>query len=103
MPKQPKERVETLHPDPERSAPRISRPMYEAVRKAILEAVPRIEPGLPFKQLPAEVEKWGPRHTFDNASVIWFTVTVKLDLEASGLVRRLPEPELQRLVRGYEP
>ena len=61
MPKQPEERAETLHPDPERSAPRISRAMYEAVREAVLEAVPHTEPGLPFKELPAEVEKRGSR------------------------------------------
>ena len=36
MPKENEERVEVLHPDPERKGTRISTAMYQAVRKAIL-------------------------------------------------------------------
>ena len=100
MPKQNEERVKVLHPDPNRKGTRISRVMYEAVREAILGAVPNGEPGLPFKDLTGEVEKCVPKHLFQSASVSWYTVTVKLDLEARGLVKRLPGSRPQRLIRS---
>ncbi len=99
MPKQNEDQVKVLHPYPERKGTRISKAMYEAVRVAILDAVPDGEPGLLFKDLTGEVEKRVPEHLFHSASVSWYTVTVKLDLEARGLVKRLPGSSPQRLVR----
>ena len=100
MPKENEERVEVLHPDPERKGTRISTAMYESVRKAILDAVPAGEPGLPFADLSKKVQERVPKHLFENASVSWYTVTVKLDLEARGLVSRVPGSGPQRLVRS---
>ena len=100
MPKQDEARVETLHPDPDRQGTRISKAMYDAVRDAILDAVPESEPGLPFADLSGKVRERVPEQLFENASVTWYTVTVKLDLEARGLVNRVPGSGPQRLVRS---
>ncbi len=70
------------------------------MRRAILDAVPGDEPGLRFMDLSKEVEQRAPRRLFENASVNWYTTTVKLDLEARGLIRRVPGVSPQRLVRG---
>ena len=97
------ERVDALHPDPKKKGTRISREMYEAVREAILDAVPADEPGLRFGDLSKEVEERAPRHVFENASVSWYATTVKLDLEARGLISRVPGVSPQRLVRTSRP
>ena len=55
MPTNGEERVETLHPDPQRKGTRLSRAMYDAVREAILHAVPDGEPRLRFTDLSAAV------------------------------------------------
>ena len=103
MPKRNEERVEALHPDPKKKGTTISREMYEAVREAILAAVPGEEPGLRFMDLSREVELRAPKGLFENASVGWYTTTVKLDLEARGLIRRVPGVSPQRLVRAGRP
>ena len=77
--------------------------MYEGVRKAILDAVPGEEPGLRFKDLSKEVEQRAPKGLFENASVGWYTTTVKLDLEARGLIKRVTGVSPQRLVRAGRP
>ena len=94
------ERVEALHPDPKKKGTRISKEMYETVREAILDAVPYEEPGLRFMDLSREVEQRAPGRLFENASVGWYTTTVKLDLEARGLIKRVPGVSPQRLVRA---
>ena len=103
MPKRNEERVEALHPDPKKKGTTISREMYEAVREAILAAVPGEEPGLRFMDLSREVELRAPKGLFENASVGWYTTTVKLDLEARGLIKRVPGVSPQRLVRDGRP
>ena len=100
MPRPQEQRIEALHPDPKKRGTTVSREMYEAVRKAVLDAVPDEEPGLPFMDLAREVERRAPRRLFENASVSWYATTVKLDLEARGLIRRVPGVSPQRLVRG---
>ena len=77
--------------------------MYEAVREAILDAVAGEVPGLRFVDLSREVERRAPKGLFENASVGWYTTTVKLDLEARGLIKRVPGVSPQRLVRAGRP
>ena len=98
--RRPVERIQTLHPDPSKGGPRIIRWKYEAVREAILEAVPREPPGLPFKELPAKVRSTlDSRILADLGSVAWYTVTVKLDLEARGELARVEGARPQHLIR----
>ena len=95
------DRVLTLHPDPRKSGVRIVRWKYDAVREAILEAVPREEPGLLFKELAGLVRlALDPDLLAELGSVPWYTVTVKLDLEARGELTRLKGSGSQRLVRA---
>jgi hypothetical protein len=94
------ERIEAIHPDPEKAGVRILRWKYDAVRKAILEVVPKEEPGLPFKELSGQVRSSLPKQALaDLGSVSWYTTTVKLDLEARGEIARVKGARPQRLVR----
>lgn len=97
----PETRIQTLHPDPEKSGPRIDKAKYDAVRKAILRAVPRRGDGLAFKELSARVRELLPgRALEDLGSVSWYTTTIKLDLEARGELQRVPGARPQRLLRS---
>ncbi len=94
------ERIEALHPDPAKASVRILRWKYDAVRKAILEVVPRQEPGLPFKELPGRVRSALSQKDLSNlGSVSWYTTTVKLDLEARRELARVEGARPQRLIR----
>ncbi|MBM3140749.1 MAG: hypothetical protein FJZ92_11245 [Chloroflexi bacterium] len=73
----------------------IERPIHEAMSRAL----PRRDPGLPFKELPAAVERHVAADLFAGRSISWYTTTVKIDLEARGLIRRSPGPGPERLVR----
>ena len=93
-------RVQTRHPDPGKSGPRISRVKYDAVREALLKAVPRDPEGVLFKELPERVRRLLPRRVRENlGSINWYTVTVKLDLEARRVLERVPGARPQRLRR----
>ena len=95
------ERIEAIHPDPEKAGVRILRWKYDSVKKAILEVVPRKEPGIPFKELPGKVRSaLSPDHLAGLGSVSWYTTTVKLDLEARGEIARVKGARPQRLVRS---
>jgi len=95
-----KQRIQTLHPEPGKSGPRILKWKYDAVRRAILEALPREEPGLPFKDLNGAVlRRLTTEESASLGSVPWYVVTVKLDLEARGEIVRSQGARPQRLVR----
>jgi hypothetical protein len=87
-------RILALHPDPKKRGVRIDRSKYEAIKAAILASIAEARV-LPFSQLADAVEA---RLTapFDG-SVLWYTVTVKLDLEARGLIERVPDKQPQHL------
>lgn len=79
---------------------RIDKSVYNAVKKAILAAVPRTGEGLLFKDLPREVAARVPASMFaKRGSASWYATTVKLDLEARGLIERVPGSRPQRLRR----
>jgi hypothetical protein len=92
------ELIQLLHPDPKKAAPRISLKKYEAVRAAIMKAVSQQEDGILFKDLDAEVARLLSPDTLENlGSVSWYTISVKLDLEARGVIERIPGTRLQRI------
>ena len=62
-------------------------------------AVPADAKGIPFKELPAAVRGRIDPMLFAGASIGWYATTVKLDLEARGLIERVPEAKPQRLRR----
>jgi len=78
------DRIMTLHPDG-KSGVNIDRVRYETIRAAILAAVG--EAGeIGFTELIADVQhRLAGRF---GGSVPWYVTTVKLDLEARGLLAR---------------
>ena len=85
----------TVHPQGKRGV-NISRHKYEAMRDGINAALSGSD-GMTYTELVAEV---GRRlgDSFDG-SIKWYTVVVKQDMEARGLLIRVPgtRPQLLRL------
>jgi hypothetical protein len=92
-----KETIHTLHPDKKQGV-NISREKYELIHKAILTTL-RQQKEMTFMKLVGAVEK-DVRGKFDG-SVAWYVTTVKLDMEARGEIKRVPNsrPQLVRLVK----
>jgi hypothetical protein len=93
------ERILTLHPEAEKHGVNIDKSRYDLIRTAILEAV-GAQPGLTFNQL-TEAMRQSLAGRFDG-SINWYVTTVKLDLEARGLIERIPKtsPQQLRLVQN---
>ena len=93
------DRILTLHPQGKNGV-NIQSNLYEAMRKAILKVVPSKGEGVLAKDLPILVSPLlGP--AFDQShSITWYCVATKQDLEARGLVVRVPKSRPQRLLRG---
>ncbi len=90
-----KEMIRTLHPEKKQGV-NISREKYETIREAILSALHK-QNEISFMNLARAVEKQ-VNGNFEG-SVTWYVTTVKLDLEARGLIKRVPNsrPQLVRL------
>lgn len=89
--------VKTLHPEKKQGV-NISREKYDMIRKAIMSEL-RSNKEMTFMKLSRAVEK-EVRGKFEG-SVMWYVTTVKLDLEARGEVKRVPNsrPQLVRLAK----
>lgn len=101
-PRESARRFQTIHPEGKKGVA-IDRAKYDAMREAILAVVPRSGDGVAFLGLAALVKPLLPESVFGkDASVTWYVTTVKLDLEARGLVRRADSGARgpQRLLRG---
>ena len=93
------DRIQLSHPDPDKEAPRISAEKYQAVRVAILTAVSENADGILFKDHADRVSQLLTPQALDNlGSVGWYTTLVKLDLEARGLIKRVPGSKPQSLL-----
>ncbi len=87
------ERIQTLHPAGKNGV-NIDKGKYDMVRQAIEETLQE-QPGITFSGLTDAVgERIGD--VFDG-SVGWYVVSVKLDLEARGVVERIDGRSPQRL------
>ena len=88
------ERILTLHPDSQKAGVNIDQGKYEVIKAAILEVV-GAAPEVSFSELRGSVRKvLGDNFT---GSVSWYVTTVKLDLEARGLIERVPGKKPQHL------
>jgi hypothetical protein len=88
------DRIMTIHPENSKAGVNIDRVKYEAIREAIIESI-RENGEIAFQELPGSVDK----HlggAFDG-SIGWYVTTVKLDLEARGVIERIPRSNPQRL------
>ena len=96
--------LQTRNPNPDAEGTRIDAAKYEAVRAAILRAVPEEEEGILFKDLPRAMADLLPgREIPGGGSTTWYCTVVKLDLEARGLIERVPGARPQRLRRPVDP
>jgi hypothetical protein len=88
-------------PTPGKKPTRIPKWKYDAVRRAILKAVPKRGEGIVFRELPQRVESLLPAGEKTNlGSIGWHTTVVKLDMEVKGEIRRVAGSNPQRLVRA---
>jgi hypothetical protein len=87
--------IRTLHPEKKQGV-NISREKYEIIRKSIL-CVLQEQRQMTFMKLSRAVEK-EVNGNFEG-SVMWYVTTVKLDMEARGEIKRVPNsrPQLVRL------
>ena len=92
-----KDVIRTLHPEKKQGV-NISREKYDLVRKAILTIL-RNQREIPFMKLAQSVEK-DLGKSFEG-SITWYVTTVKLDLEARGEIKRVPNsrPQLVKLAK----
>ena len=87
------EKILTLHPQGKHGVC-ISRDKYEQIKIAILQVL-QTQGELTFTQLAQAVER-DIEGKFAG-SITWYVVTVKLDLEARGIIQRLPKTRPERL------
>lgn len=90
-----KDRIRTLHPEKKQGV-NISKEKYDMIRNAIL-CVLQSQKEITFMKLSRAVEK-EVNGNFDG-SVTWYVTTVKLDMEARGEIKRVPNsrPQLVKL------
>lgn len=86
------DRITMLNPNTGREDGTISGHLYRPVRAAILTTLDEHD-GLRFADLRAQVEARTDDELWANASPGWYTTTVKLDLEARGLLTRAGKPQ----------
>lgn len=87
------DKIKTLHPAG-KSGVNISKAKYDMIKTAIVETL-QAEPNLTFTELADRI-KAQMAGRFEG-SVAWYVVSVKLDLEARGIVERVPETSPQQL------
>lgn len=90
--------IDALHPDPRKASTRMNAARYRATREALLAVIPTEPPGVRFGEL-ADLVRPLLGEALGTGSIKWHVTTVKLDLEARGLVARVPGRGPQRLVR----
>lgn len=87
------DKIMTLHPEGKQGV-NLDKQKYDQIRAAILGVIAAQEEVL-FKDLPAAVAaRLEPGF---EGSIPWYVTTIKLDLEARGLIMRVPRSSPQRL------
>jgi len=87
------ERIMTQHPQG-KSGVNISKQKYDLIRESILSSL-QAHGEMTFKDLTEDVRR-RLEGKFDG-SITWYVTSVKLDLEARGLIERIPKKTPQRL------
>jgi hypothetical protein len=85
-------RILTKHPEG-KSGVNISKDKYDIIKNHILNILKEDE--LTYTELTKKIEKQ-LANSFEG-SISWYTVTVKLDLEARGLIERIPDTKPEKL------
>ncbi|MEM6382899.1 MAG: hypothetical protein AAF739_09510 [Pseudomonadota bacterium] len=80
---------------------RVDAAKYHAILTALLDVLPYHEPGMVVKDAIVALKPKLPETLFPSgATVGWWQKTVQLDLEAKGLIRRLPTKPIQIMRTG---
>ena len=90
------ERIMTLHPEGKEGV-NIDKAKYDTMRQAIVDAVGAHD-GISFDDLTATVQQ--QLNGNFSGSINWYVTTVKLDLEARGIIERIPKRSPQQLRLG---
>lgn len=88
------DKMMTLHPEEGKSGVNISRTIYELMRETIVALLAE-QREMTFAELGAGVSS-SLEGQF-NGSISWYYTTVKLDLEARGIVERVGRGSPQRI------
>lgn len=89
----PEEKIMTLHPQGKQGVNILKR-RYDTIKEFILETIAEYKE-ISYEELTdLAVERLS--ETFDG-KVIWYIVTVKLDLEARGIIERIPKTSPHKL------
>ncbi len=88
------DRIQTRNPDKTKQGVNIDRVKYDQVKDAILSAL-RAGGAMTFGELAQAVER-KLQGKFEG-SIRWYFTTVKLDLEARRVLKRVPGSSPQRL------
>ncbi len=90
-------KIQLLNPDQAKKGATIDEEKYEVVKQTILDIID--ERGkIVFKELMEEVTL-RLKPTFEG-SPSWYCTAVKLDLEARGVISRIPGSKPQQIVRS---
>ena len=74
---------------------------FGLIEKALLASMPRNATGITFKDLVRSVAGGAPKELFPKkGSIAWYTKVVQLDLEARGVIERIPGVTPQRIRRA---
>lgn len=90
------DKIMMRNPNTGRDDMRIDRAVYEPVRDAILAGLAD-EGELTNAQMHEEVEQRTPPELWADRSMLWYATTVKLHLEAEGMIVVKGSPQKLRL------
>ena len=86
-------------PTPGKQPNRIDKWKYDLIRAAIYDVVPSSGEGVLFKDLAALIRvNLGEEKLIGFGSVSWYTATVKLHMETTDELIRIPKAKPQRLL-----
>ncbi len=91
--KKQEEKILTLHPAGKKGT-NISLAKYTTIKNAILELILK-EGEIAYADLSDRIEK-DLQDSFEG-KVVWYVVSVKLDLEARGIIERIPKTSPHQL------
>ena len=92
-----KEMINGLHPDPNKQGTRMTKAYYDAYRIALLEVIPTTNEGVYYSDLDKLCETHLSVEVRENTKAMWWITSVKLDLEARGLIERVKGKGKQRV------
>ena len=87
------EKILTRHPDGKKGV-NISKEKYDIVRSAIVDSL-REKGELSYTELTKQVERKLSGNF--SGSIPWYVVTVKLDMEARDLIKKVPRTSPKKL------